>query len=228
MTTSPAWRQIQYQHRRRKAAHLQRAFRHRPASVGPHRLSYFAVDRGRQPRGSSTTGPSPSQSAVSAASFEVRGKSVERGGTVFLAPGSVVLLKSAEGRALFTRLTAAAQQTYSTPISGAESGSHRLSFHAVDELGIAGATIRVNLAADRAAPNSSLHFEGPQLTRGIGHADQRRNAHRPWSQRRSGGRGHTRVQPGRRTLAALYGPFTNQVLGRIRSCLPRPQSARGP
>jgi hypothetical protein len=136
-----------------------------PLSVGPHRLSYFALDAAGN-REEAHDLPFTVASPVSAASFEVRGKSVERGGTVFLAPGSVVLLKAAEGESVVYSLDGGAEQTYSTPIPAPKTGSERLSFHAVDELGIAGAGHTVNLAVDHTAPNSYLRFEGPQLTMG--------------------------------------------------------------
>jgi hypothetical protein len=131
---------------------------------GPHRLRYFAVDAVGN-REEEHIWPFILESKVSAASFEVKGKSVERGDTVFLARGSLILLKAAEGETVVYSLDSAAPRPYTAPIPAPESGSHRLSFHAVDELGNAGASRTVNLAADRSAPNSYLHFEGPQLMR---------------------------------------------------------------
>ena len=134
---------------------------------GPHRLHYFAVDQVGN-REEQHDWPFTLKSQVSAASFQVKGKSVERAGTLFLAPGSLVLLNAAEGETVVYSLDSAAPKPYSTPISVSEAGNHRLSFHAVDELGNAGTSHTLNLAADRTAPNSYLHFEGPQLTRESG------------------------------------------------------------
>ena len=131
---------------------------------GPHRLRYFAVDAVGN-REEEHHWPFTVKSTVSAASFEVKGKSVERGGTLFLGSGSKILLKAAEGETVVYSLDGAAPKTYSTPIPAPAAGSHRLSFHAVDALGNAGASRTVNLAADQTAPNSTLRFEGPQLTR---------------------------------------------------------------
>ena len=80
-------------------------------------------------------------------------------------PAARSCLSPREGESVVYTLDGCAPKTYSTPIPAPESGDHRLSFHAVDELGIAGASHTVNLAADRSAPNSSLHFEGPQQAR---------------------------------------------------------------
>lgn len=131
---------------------------------GQHRLRYFAVDAVGN-REEEHIWPFTVESKVSAASFEVKGKSVERGGTLFLGSGSVILLKAAEGETVVYALDGAASKTYSTPIPAPAAGSHRLSFHAVDSLGNAGAIRTVNLAAGQSAPNSNLRFEGPQLTR---------------------------------------------------------------
>ena len=136
-----------------------------PLSVGQHRMSYFAVDAAGN-REEAHDWPFTVSSPVSATSFEVRGKSVERGDTVFLAPGSVVVLKSVGGEPVKYTLDGGSEQTYATPIPAPESGSHRLSFHDVDEMGIAGETHTVGLAIDHTAPNSFLHFEGPQLMMG--------------------------------------------------------------
>jgi hypothetical protein len=156
--------QIQYQVDNGKLLNYSEPFVIGNLGDGPHRLRYFAVDQVGN-REEQHDWPFTLKSEVSAASFEVKGKSVERGGTLFLAPGSLVLLKAAEGESVVYSLDSAALKPYSTPISVAEAGTHRLSFHAVDELGNVGASHTLNLAADRAAPNSYLHFEGPQLTR---------------------------------------------------------------
>jgi len=134
---------------------------------GPHSLHYFAVDQVGN-REEQHDWPFTLKSQVSAASFQIKGKSVERAGTIFLAPGSLVLLKAAEAESIAYSLDGAAPKTYTTPIPAPESGNLRLSFHAVDELGNTGASHTLNLAADRTAPNSSLHFDGPQLTRESG------------------------------------------------------------
>ncbi len=135
-----------------------------PLSEGKHRLSYFAVDVVGN-RETEHNWPFTVESSVGAATYEVKGRSVERGGTVFLASGSQILLKAPEGESVVYALDGAALKPYSDPIPAPEAGSHRLSFHAVDELGNAGVTRILNLAADRTAPSSSLHFEGPQITR---------------------------------------------------------------
>lgn len=138
-----------------------------PLSVGPHKLTYFAVDAVGN-REEQHDWPFLVTTPVSAATFEVRGKSVQHGETIYLAPGSTILLKAAEAESIVYTLDGGAQQTYTAPIPAPQSGDHRLSFHAVDELGIAGVNRTVDLAMDRAAPNSYLHLEGPQLTRESG------------------------------------------------------------
>ena len=136
-----------------------------PLGVGPHRLSYFTVDQAGN-REEAHNWPFTVASPVGTASYEVRGKSVERGGAVFIASGSAILLKPAVvGESVVYTLDGSAPKTYSTPIPAPESGNHQLSFHAVDDLGISGASHTVLLAADRSAPNSYLHFEGPQQPR---------------------------------------------------------------
>jgi hypothetical protein len=136
-----------------------------PLSVGPHRLSYFAVDQAGN-REEAHNWPFTVASPVGTASYEIRGKSVERGGTVFIASGSAILLKPAvAGESVVYTLDGSDPKTYSTPMPAPESGNHLLSFHAVDDLGISGVSHSVNLAADRSAPNSYLHFEGPQQAR---------------------------------------------------------------
>lgn len=135
-----------------------------PLSVGLHRLSYSAVDVAGN-REETHIWPFTVVSPVSAATYEVRGKSVERGGTIYLASGSAILLRSPQGDSVFYTLDGSAPKQYLTPIPAPESGNHQLSFHAVDDLGIAGPSHTMNLAADRSAPNSSLHFEGPQQAR---------------------------------------------------------------
>ncbi len=138
-----------------------------PLSVGPHKMTYFAEDAVGN-REEEHNWPFLVASAVSAATFEVHGKSVQHGETIYLAPGGTIVLKAAEGEQVVYSLDSGAQQTYTAPIPAPESGDHRLSFHAVDELGIAGANRTVELSTDRAAPNSSFHLEGPQLTRESG------------------------------------------------------------
>jgi hypothetical protein len=131
---------------------------------GLHRLRYFAEDAAGN-REEEHDWPFTLKSTVSAASFEIKGKSVDRGGAIFLAPGSLILLKAAEGENIVYAFDGVAPKPYAAPIPAPESGSHHLSFHAVDELGNAGAGHTLNLAADRSAPISSVRFEGPQLTR---------------------------------------------------------------
>jgi hypothetical protein len=156
--------QIQYQIDDGKLLTYSGSFAIGAIKEGPHRLQYFAVDavgnREEEHQWLFTV-----KSTVSAASLEVKGKSVERGGTLFLGSGSIILLKAAMGETVVYALDGDAPKTYSTPIPAPGSGSHRLSFHAVDALGNAGASRAVNLVADRTAPNSSLRFEGPQLAR---------------------------------------------------------------
>ena len=136
-----------------------------PLSVGPHRLIYFSVDQAGNHE-EAHNWPFTVASAVGTTTYEVRGRSVERGGTVFVTSGSVILLKPAvTGESVVYTLDGSAPKTYLTPIPAPESGNHQLSFHAVDDLGISGASHTVNLAADRSAPNSSVHFEGPQQAR---------------------------------------------------------------
>ena len=136
-----------------------------PLSVGPHRFSYFAVDVAGN-REEAHNWPFTVASPVGTASYEIRGKSVERGGTVFVASGSAILLKpTVMGESVVYTLDGSAPKTYSTPIPAPELGNHLLSFHAVNDLGISGASHSVMLTADRSAPNSSVHFEGPQQAR---------------------------------------------------------------
>lgn len=131
---------------------------------GSHQLRYFAVDQVGN-REEEHVWPFTIQSKVSASSFLVHGHSVERGGTVFLTPGSLILLKSDLGEPIVYSIDNSPLKTYSAPIPAPESGNHRLTFHTVDELGNTGPARTVLLAADRSAPNSSVHFVGPQLTR---------------------------------------------------------------
>lgn len=157
--------QIQYRIDNGKMLTYREPFSISPLSMGSHRLSYFAVDAAGN-REEEHDWPFTVANPVSAATFEVRGRSVQRGETIFLASGSAVLLKAAEGESVVYTLDGGQPKPYTAPIPAPETGEHRLSFHAVDELGIAGAVRTVNLAVDRTAPNSFVHFEGPQLTIG--------------------------------------------------------------
>ncbi len=133
-------------------------------SEGPHSLHYLAVDavgnREEEHHWSFTL-----QSAVSPASIEVKGNSVERGGTIFVSAGSLIRLKAVEGDSVVYTMDGAAGKVYTAPIPAPETGSHRLSFHAVDDLGNVSESRTLNVVADRTAPNSHLHFEGAQITR---------------------------------------------------------------
>jgi|GEM_PF-6849141 len=131
---------------------------------GTHRLRYFAVDAaGNQEE--LHTWPFTIESVVGDASFEVRGNSVAHGGTVFVSPGCIVILKAPEGDTVVYSLDGATFKPYTAPIPAPSSGTLHLSFHAVDDLGTASTTHTVNISADNSAPGSHIRFDGPQIVR---------------------------------------------------------------
>jgi len=132
--------------------------------TGAHRLKYYAVDvignrEAEHVWNFRVAGP------VAAATYEVHGTSVERGGTVYMAPGSLMALK-APGNTIVYQVDGGAAAPYTTPIAAPDSGTHKISFHAVDELGSVSTTTALNFLTDRTAPSSSVHYEGPQISRG--------------------------------------------------------------
>jgi hypothetical protein len=153
---------IQYQIDEGKMLNYTEPFAIGPLSVGRHRLTYTAQDQAGN-REQAHILPFTVAAPVSAATYEIRGKSVIKGGTAYLAQGSMVLLKAAPGESIIYSLDDGAPKTYTTPIPAPDSGTHRLSFHAQDDLELPGASKSLDLVMDRAAPNSGLRFEGPQL-----------------------------------------------------------------
>jgi hypothetical protein len=75
------------------------------------------------------------------------------------------LLKAVDGYSIQYSLDGRVPQTYKTAIQLPDTGSHRLTFHASDDLGNVSATGIVNVVVDRNAPGSHLHFEGTRFTR---------------------------------------------------------------
>ncbi len=136
-------------------------------SIGSHRLRYYAVDVVGN-REEEHTWRFNVEGPVGAPSYAVAGTSVERGGTLYMAPGSLLQLKAPEGDTVVYSLDGAATIPYSMPIASPETGTHKISFHAVDELGSVGTTVTLNMVTDRTPPSSHVRFEGPQIARSNG------------------------------------------------------------
>ena len=133
-------------------------------SDGQHHLRYFSTD----PVGNKEEEHNwqfSVESKVSAASYTFKGVSVEHGGTIYAAPGGQIFLKAAEGYVIQYSLDGQAPQTYKMAIHLPDNGSHRLTFHASDDLGNVSATGTVNVIVDRTAPVSHAHLEGTKFTR---------------------------------------------------------------
>lgn len=130
---------------------------------GPHRLRYTSSDIVGN-REEEHLLPFTLESKVATAAFEIKGRSVERGGTIFVASGALLVLKVPEGETVQFTLDANPPKPYSSPLLLPSSGEHRVSFHAVDELGNVSEAHTLNLYMDPAPPVSHLHFDGPRMT----------------------------------------------------------------
>jgi len=136
-------------------------------SEGGHRLRYQAVDQVGN-REDEHNWPFTVERNVASASLEVRGNSLERGGTVFVASGSLLVLKAPEGASVVYTWDNDPAATYSKPIPVPEAGVHRLTFHSVDDVGNVSSSHIYNVTTDKVPPSSRVHFEGPQLNRESG------------------------------------------------------------
>lgn len=132
---------------------------------GPHTLRYYSVDEVGN-REDEHTWRFTLVSKVADPTFRINGSSVQRGGTVYVTPGSSMVFKTDEGDTVMYTLDGTAARAYSKPLPVPQAGNHFLSFHAVDALGNVSATHTIELVPDRAAPSSAVRFDGPQTTHG--------------------------------------------------------------
>jgi hypothetical protein len=135
-----------------------------PLSEGAHQLRYSAVDAAGN-REEEHTWAFAVASTVNPPQMEVRGHSTERAGTVYMTPGCLIALRSIEGDAVYFALDNGEAKLYSAAIAMPDTGNHRLSYFAEDDLGNRSAMRTVNLVIDRTPPGSRVHFDGPQLSR---------------------------------------------------------------
>jgi hypothetical protein len=133
-------------------------------SEGPHTLRYFSEDAVGN-REEEHVWKFTLKSRVAPAVCSLDGTSYSHAGTIFVLPGTRIRLRSSEGNAVVYTLDGAQPATYAVPILIPDTGNHRLSFHAVDELDNVSTTQTLNLATERTPPNSHIHFEGEQLSR---------------------------------------------------------------
>jgi hypothetical protein len=129
---------------------------------GAHRLRYYAVDAAGN-RETEHLWAFTVVGEVSPVTYEIRGHSIERGGSIYVTPGSSIVLKATGSDAVQYAIDGGTTLTYDKPIPVPDGGSHRLSFHAVDGLSNQSSARTLNLVVDRTPPGSHVRFEGPQL-----------------------------------------------------------------
>jgi hypothetical protein len=133
-------------------------------SDGEHSLRYYAIDAVGN-RENEQTWPFTVVGTVSAASYTLKGNTLERGGKIYTGAGSSIVLKPAEGDFLFYSIDGSEAKPYAARIPAPNSGSHTLSFHAVDSLGNVGPSRTLSISADSTPPHCHIHFVGLQTVR---------------------------------------------------------------
>lgn len=130
---------------------------------GPHKMTYGAVDLVGN-REDAHVWAFGVQGHVGDASYTVRGPNVVHGASVYVAPGSSIVLRSADGKGVMYAMDGGEMTAYAGAIAVPEEGSHRISFHSQDELGNVSPTHTIEVMTDKSSPTSRVHFEGPQVT----------------------------------------------------------------